>query len=97
MRNIQKNKGRTLVTRGPTKCLRFTVQAWIDETDNSVGIYNIFWITEGGCLEDLLHYALPHHQVHVTNTPLVMAQPPISLYHKSLEYWLESISPQYMV
>ncbi|CAN0416063.1 unnamed protein product, partial [Ascophyllum nodosum] len=40
------------------------IWAWIDDTNNSVGIYNISWITEGGYSEDLLHYALPHHQVH---------------------------------
>ncbi|CAN0442065.1 unnamed protein product [Ascophyllum nodosum] len=38
------------------------IWAWIDDTDNSVGAYDISWITEGECSEDLLHYALPHHQ-----------------------------------
>ena len=44
-------------------CPLMISQAWVDSTDNSVGKYNLTWITEGGSPEDLLHYALPHHQV----------------------------------
>lgn len=40
-------------------------QGWINETDNKHGRYSISWVTGGSESVDLLHYALPHHQVCV--------------------------------